>query len=463
MPPPTTAPTDSTERHRLTRREVGVAALVWGGYGVLGWASWLFDHHWVTATTIVEQLVGATVESACWFGLTFPILALAERWARGEGSRAARVVIGAVVAAPLMGTAHLLVRDMAHVPAARLAAAGPALVRAIPTGPVGARGGVVAAVPDGYVQRVDGEIVLRGASVQSGEGQPPDGRPTGPFWLGMLNALALYLAVFGAGLSRAYARQAQLRRDEGARREALLHAQREEAARREATLQMQLAEARLDALRRQLDPHFLFNTLNAVSALVVRDPSGVRSMIARLSELLRFSFEGAERAEIPLREELALLDRYVEIMEVRFQGRLVVDRRVDAPVLDALVPTMVLQPLVENAIRHGVERRKGTGHVVVEACADGDTVMLRVTDDGPGPGAAGDEPRTIEPRRTSTPADASGTARRGIGVANTVARLAHLYSDAASFTLTRGPDGGAVAEVRLPRRAVAAAAVAAVA
>ncbi|GJG88939.1 hypothetical protein tb265_41200 [Gemmatimonadetes bacterium T265] len=445
MPTPTTAPAASTERHRLTRREVGVAALVWGGYGVLGWASWLFDHHWVTATTIVEQLVGAAVESTCWFGLTFPILALAERWTRGERARAA---VGAVLTACLMGTAHLVLRDLVHMPAARLAAAGPALTRAIPTGPAGARGGVVAAVPDGYVQRHDGEIVPRDASGRPAEGRPveggpsSEGRPTGPFWLGTLNALALYLAVFGAGLSRAYARQAQLRRDEAARRDALLHAQREEAARREATLQAELAEARLDALRRQLDPHFLFNTLNAISALVARDPAGVRSMIARLSELLRFSFDGGDRAEVPLREELALLGRYVEIMQVRLQGRLVVEQCVDERVLEALVPTMILQPLVENAIRHGVERRKGVGHVCIEARTEADAFLLRVTDDGPGP--------------SDRPTRGPGAARRGIGLANTAARLAHLYGDTAAFTLERGAAGGAVAEIRLPRRAAAA-------
>jgi len=361
-----------------------------------------------TVETIAQQLAASAVEAAVWLGLTFPILALAEGWARRDRGRWARGALGAAFVVVLMARAHFSLLDSERGPAALSAPPG-------------------------------GQIVPRGAG----------GRHGTPFWLGALNAFALYLAVFGAGLSRAYARQAELRREDAARREALLHAQREEAARREATLQMQLAEARLDALRRQLDPHFLFNTLNSVSALVARDPAGVRSMIARLSELLRFSFEDADRAEIPLREELALLGRYIEIMEVRFQGRLIVDQRVDERVLDALVPTMVLQPIVENAIRHGVERRKGTGHVVVEACAEPDAVLLRVTDDGPGPGA---------PTGASTPARGPGAARRSIGLANTVARLAHLYGEAASFTLAPGIDGGAVAEIRLPRRAVAAAA-----
>jgi LytS/YehU family sensor histidine kinase len=234
-----------------------------------------------------------------------------------------------------------------------------------------------------------------------------------------LNALVLYLGVVAAGLARAYSRRYQVRR--------------EQAARREARLEAQLAEARLDALRRQLDPHFLFNTLNTVSALVERDPRGVRRMISRLSELLRHSFEGAGEAEVTLRAELALLSRYVEIMQVRFQGRLDVETRAPGELLDALVPSMVLQPLVENAIKHGVERSTGPARIEIEAHREGSALVLRVSDDGPGIGER----------------DAAGSPQ-GVGLPNTIARLEQLYGAAQRFTLASAATGGTVAEVRLP-------------
>jgi len=252
-----------------------------------------------------------------------------------------------------------------------------------------------------------------------GGGGPRGGGGGPPVWFGILNALVLYLGVLAAGLARTYSRRYHLRR--------------EQAARREARLEAQLAEARLDALRRQLDPHFLFNTLTAVSALVERDPRGVRRMIMRLSELLRHSFEGARDAEVPLRAELALLNRYVEIMQVRFQGRLTVETHVDERALDALVPSMILQPLVENAIKHGVERATGAGEIRIEGDCSGDELVLRVRDNGPG---------------VSEAAEASG--RVGVGLRNTVARLAQLYGPGERFSIGPAADSGTVAELRLP-------------
>ena len=240
-----------------------------------------------------------------------------------------------------------------------------------------------------------------------------------PIWFGILNALVLYLGVLAAGLARTYSRRYQLRRVQ--------------AARREARLEAQLAEARLDALRRQLDPHFLFNTLNTVSALLERDPRGVRRMIMRLSELLRHSFEGGGEPEVELRAELALLTRYVEIMQVRFQGRLTVETRVDEHVLDALVPSMILQPLVENAIKHGVEQMTGSGmgRIEIEAELDGDMLLLRVRDNGPGISDA--------------------VARReGVGLRNTIERLEQLYGTEQRFSLLPAPTGGMIAEIMLP-------------
>jgi sensor histidine kinase YesM len=194
-------------------------------------------------------------------------------------------------------------------------------------------------------------------------------------------------------------------------------------------LQAQLAEARLDALRMQINPHFLFNTLNAVSALVDRDPSGVRKMIARLSELLRTTTDSRASDEVPLRQELQLLDRYIEIMEIRFQGRLRVEREIEPATLDALVPNLILQPIVENALEHGASRALGEGVVSIAARRAGDRLTITVRDNGPGVGAR----------------------REGVGLGNTRARLAQLYGDEAGVTLTTAPDGGgAVAEIVLP-------------
>ena len=222
--------------------------------------------------------------------------------------------------------------------------------------------------------------------------------------------LLFYFAILAAGFAREYFLRDQERQ---------AHA---------IQLQAQLAEARLDALRMQINPHFLFNTLNAVSALVDRDPSGVRKMIARLSELLRTTTDSRASDEVPLRQELQLLDRYIEIMEIRFQGRLRVEREVEAAVMDALVPNLVLQPIVENALEHGASRALGEGVVRIAARREGDRLAVTVRDNGPGVGAR----------------------HEGVGLGNTRARLAQLYGDAAGVTLTTAADGGAIAEIVIP-------------
>ena len=238
-------------------------------------------------------------------------------------------------------------------------------------------------------------------------------------WFVCLNAFVVYLGVLAAGRARAYSLRYLERRR---------HAER---------LQAELAQVQLDALRRQLDPHFLFNTLNAVSTLVERDPAGVRRMIARLGDLLRHSLDGADEPEIPLRQELALLECYLDIMQVRFQGRLSVSMHVDDRTLDCLVPSLILQPLVENAIRHGVERGRGVGRIEIGSDFDGETVTLSVRDNGPGVGEL--------------------TSAQGVGLRNTVARLDRLYGSESRFTSPRftlrpAAEGGAVAEVQLPFR-----------
>lgn len=374
----------------VSRREFALIAAVWAAYAMLSVASRLFDQALGGRGQLAGTIAVALAEALCWALLTPPIFALADR-VGVEHRRAGQVV---AVAAAGVATAVLLGwlgTELRH----RLTPFGG------PPGPGRAPG-------------------LPGSGLDT----PPavawrGGRPGPPIWFGMLNALVLYLGVLAAGLARAYARRYQARR--------------EEAARREARLEGQLAEARLEALRRQLDPHFLFNTLNAVSALVERDPRGVRRMIARLGELLRHSFERGGEAEVPLRDELALLGRYVDIMQVRFQGRLAFETRAADATLDALVPSMIVQPLVENAITHGVERATGPGRVVVDVNVEGAELVLRVSDDGPGLDAA-----------------PNATRRQGVGLRNTVARLEQLYGPAQRFTLRPGPLGGAVAEIRLP-------------
>lgn len=245
------------------------------------------------------------------------------------------------------------------------------------------------------------------------------GGPPGYVWLRpwFLNDFIIYLGVLAAGLARAFS--LRYRR------------QREESLRVAAQLRAQLAEARLDALRMQLDPHFLFNTLHAISSLVERDPRGVRRMISRLSELLRHTIEGPSEQETTLREELDLLRRYLEIMEVRFQGRLEITTDVQERALDALVPNLILQPIVENAIKHGVSKIEGIGRISLRGRIEGGALVLSVENNGP------------------LAAPSSGT---GVGLRNTRARLSHLYGEEQSFIL-RAADGSApstVAEIKLP-------------
>lgn len=232
-----------------------------------------------------------------------------------------------------------------------------------------------------------------------------------------LNQLLVYLAVLAAG----YARNFYLRDLTRQREAVVLEA-------RAAELQAQLAAARLDALRMQLNPHFLFNTLHAVSALVERDPSGVRKMIARLSELLRHTIEARGADEVPLRDELEFLRRYIEIMEIRFQGRLTVAVNADDRSLEALVPNLILQPIVENALEHGASRASGQGEVTIDAKVDGDDLVVTVQDNGPGLSSTGE----------------------GVGLSNTKARLDQLYGDPGSLTLTSPSAGGVLATLRVP-------------
>ena len=234
--------------------------------------------------------------------------------------------------------------------------------------------------------------------------------------------LIVYFAILGAALARNYFLQSQVR---------LMDTRRLQA--QAAELNAQLAEAQLSLLRTQLNPHFLFNTLNAISSLVERDPRGVRRMIARLSEILRHTLDQPAEQEITLDREIELLRRYLDIMEVRFQGRLQITLDVADDVRDALVPHLILQPLVENAFKHGIGVTEGPGQLVVEAARSGDDVVLAVRDNGPG---------LVAPR--------SGGGG-GLGLRNTMARLEHLYGARQRLALRPSTDGpGTIAEVVLP-------------
>lgn len=245
-----------------------------------------------------------------------------------------------------------------------------------------------------------------------------------------LPELLLYLIVLATGLARAYFLQYRERVDEAAR----LRAEAAELEARSASLQAQLSEAHLHTLRMQLNPHFLFNTLNTISAYLERDPAGVRRMIARLGELLRYTLDKAEAREVPLHQELQFTEKYLEIQRMRMEERLLVEEDVDPGVLNAFVPNLILQPLVENAIKHGIGRRESGGRIQLSARREGDDLHLSVADDGPGMSVS----------------VGNGAASAGIGLRNTRQRLESLYGEAQRFSVGPSDIGGLVARMTIP-------------
>ena len=197
----------------------------------------------------------------------------------------------------------------------------------------------------------------------------------------------------------------------------------------EARLRAQLADAELVALRMQLQPHFLFNALNSISALVREDPDAADRMLARLGDLLRLTLESGDRPLVPLREELDLLKHYLAIEQVRFADRLSVSLNVPAELLEEPVPSLILQPLVENAIRHGVARSGEPTRLEVVARAERGALRISVRNDGPRLGAPIAE---------------------GLGLRNTRARLEQHYGREQSLEMEDDPEGGVRAQIRLP-------------
>jgi len=233
----------------------------------------------------------------------------------------------------------------------------------------------------------------------------------------------IYWMIVGAGFAFEYYRRFREQQLQAARLE--LHA---------TQLETQLAQAQLQALKMQLHPHFLFNTLHAISALMDDDVKGARRMIARLSELLRLTLENVGQQEVSLRQELDALERYLEIEQIRFQDRLTVRLAVAPETLDASVPNLVLQPIVENAIRHGIAPRSSAGRIEIRAERRDGMIELQVIDDGPG----------LQPGNEEF--------KEGIGLANTRARLRRLYGDEHRIEIKDADEGGLAVKLSIPFR-----------
>ncbi|HEY4247447.1 MAG TPA: histidine kinase [Lacunisphaera sp.] len=214
------------------------------------------------------------------------------------------------------------------------------------------------------------------------------------------------------------------------------HQQAADRARQADELTILLSRSRAANLRMQLQPHFLFNALNALSTLVHSSPLQADEMIGSLSELLRRALHDSDRSEVSLREELEVMDLYLDIQKIRFGERLVIEQDIPTDLLDAAVPGLLLQPLVENSVKHALERRNHPLRIAVKATRENSNLILTVSDDGPGL------------------ANPNTALKEGIGIGNTRARLAVLYPDRHAFSAGNQTGGGFVATCLLPLRAV---------
>lgn len=202
---------------------------------------------------------------------------------------------------------------------------------------------------------------------------------------------------------------------------------------RASQLEAQLAQSQLQVLKMQLHPHFLFNTLNAISALIRESPDEAEEMVSRLGDLLRMTLETAGLQEVPFKKELEFLRHYIDIEQTRFQDRLRVEMAIEPETLDGLVPSMILQPLVENSVRHGVAPRPEGGCIKIKAWRDNSLLQLEVEDDGPG--LCGDKPM-----------------KERVGLTNTRARVSNLYGDGHGLKLRHAAGGGLVVSLSIPFR-----------
>src|SRR5688572_6235263 len=216
--------------------------------------------------------------------------------------------------------------------------------------------------------------------------------------------------------------------------EHLVHEASKESTERQRVV-TRLVQAELDTLKLQLNPHFLFNALNGAMALIATNPAAAERMVSELSDFLRLVLTTSSEQEVPLERELGLLDRYVAIQRVRFQDRLTVTCNIEDGVRAALVPSLLLQPLVENAIRHGIGPRAGAGYVQVTARRIGDRLSLSILDDGVG----------VRARRSRE--RSRGT---GLGLTNTTTRLLHLYGTGHELECGPRPEGGYAVRITIP-------------
>lgn len=242
--------------------------------------------------------------------------------------------------------------------------------------------------------------------------------------IGFHQSILTYWSLLGVQYALGWYRSYEERKQEALRLE--LHS---------SQLESQLTEAHLSALKMQIQPHFLFNTLNAIMVLV-RQQKGreAEEMLSRLSDLLRCVLDDVDSQEVRLRRELEYVQLYLSIEEVRFQDRLRIEIAAAPEILDAAVPHMILQPIIENAIRHGIGPSSSAGRIRISANRVNETLEMKVEDDGPG----------------LTPTSAGQT--HGIGLTNTRARLHQLYGDAASLLMENGEEGGVAATIVLPCR-----------
>jgi signal transduction histidine kinase len=204
---------------------------------------------------------------------------------------------------------------------------------------------------------------------------------------------------------------------------------------RASQLEAQLAQAQLKVLKMQLHPHFLFNTLNAISALIRESPDEADEMVSRLGDLLRMTLETAGLQEVPFKKELEFLKHYLDIEQTRFQDRLKVEMAIEPDTLDGLVPSMILQPLVENSVRHGVAPRPEGGCIKITAWRHHALLRVEVEDDGPG--LSDDMPP-----------------KEWVGLTNTRARVSNLYGEEHGLRLRHAAGGGLVVSLSIPFRTV---------
>jgi len=229
--------------------------------------------------------------------------------------------------------------------------------------------------------------------------------------LAMAGAIATYATSWHERLAETYYRESQERED----------------------LRVALAQAQLRSLRLQLNPHFLFNTMNGIVALIPSDPRSAERMLTGLSDFLRLSLHNAGEQEVPIEREIQLLERYVMIQQLRFQDRLRISISVDPAANRALVPNLLLQPLAENSIRHGLSPRACGGRLEILAYREGDTVKLAVIDDGVG-------------CQLSAPDELP----KGIGLSNIREQLERLYGELHTFAVTTAPNAGFAVRISIP-------------